>query len=148
MNRSTALRTIIGAVAPLGTNWNVLDYQREGDTQYAKYGDGRPAIVTIIKNGPGLVRRFDTSQQASDAYDATVANPGDNWWIGLYDATIAKDGEQSLRDSTYLGGVNENTETTVTNTVTKKTVHVPLAPIAVGFGLFLTALIGFGRSKR
>lgn len=145
MNRSAALHTIIGAMAPAGTNWNLLNYRDEGDRVYVQYGDGKPAVVRIIKNGPGLIEKFDTSSEASDAYDALVANPGELWWIGLYDATIAQAGEQSLRDSTYLGGVNETTNTTTT--VTKKTLHIPLAPIAVGFGLFLTALIGFGRSK-
>lgn len=157
MNRSSALKiiartahtasTIIGAIAPQGSEWTLSDYQNEGDTVYVQHGDAKPAIVTIQRNGPGLIQTFATSEEASNAYDALVANPGVVWWVGLYNSSLAINGESSRRDETYLGPVHTETDKTTTTTITKKSTSVSLVPIVIGLSLGLATLIISGRSK-
>ena len=111
-------------------DWALSDYHNAANDAwaFAPKQNGTAGVAIANKNGPIQLHQYQSSKEASDAYDAAVNKPGSAWYIALFDDVLQKPGESAMRDETYLGGVNETTTQTV---VVKK--EQPVWPWVVGF---------------
>lgn len=142
-SRTGSPRTFVGADGPVTVphvTLNYSDYQKMADFQFTSGDKAKSMVVTLTKDGGKVsTKTYDTSQAASDAYDAIVNAPGDVWYAALYDPNKIVSGEQPRVDDSYFGGL------TVDETVTKDEDHTTLIPIAIGATIALGMLIATGK---
>ncbi len=134
--------------------WNYSDYQNHGDETF-KNISLPAAVIAFNKDGEGLANQsasYQTYAEASAAYDAVVASPGQLWWVGLYSHEKSSTPNGRV-DETYFGGIQTTETKTETVVETHRVYETPKASPSVvakiGLGLAgafgLLALLGKAR---
>jgi len=109
--------------------WNYSEYGDSADQVFAAMPkqQGTAAVISFGKDGDKPVaKQYQTSEEASTAYDAVVNAPTDRWWVGLYD-TVKSATPNGRVDETYFGGVAVST----TRTINKPAVIGALAALGL-----------------